>query len=190
MLEASRKYFHTNGRTESKVDYREARTIIDEQVDMAEYESWLKELFSDVIAKEGIRNNKDLYTPSGSRRSFEALHYEHTLENVIKAMKEQGVKGIGGFGGGNIFGASTTEYRSIDDVKTDAENRMQQLPESKYDEIKKGFSDRFFELAYSLPIHKDSFSATDDAANMLIEAVSKFKTKSGMANYLRTESKG
>ena len=190
MLESARKYFHTNGKIEQKVDYREARTLIDEKTDMSKYESWLKKLFSDVIAKEGIRNNKDLYTPSGNRRSFEALHYEHTLENVIKAMKEEGTKGIGGFGGGNIFGASTKEYSSIDDVKADAENRMQTLPESKYDEIKKGFSDRLFELAQSLPIHKDRFSAIDDAANMLIEAVSKFKTKSGMANYLRTESKG
>ena len=190
MLEAARKYFHTNGKVDSKVDYKEARTIIDENVDMAEYEAWLKELFADVVAKEGIRNNKDLFTPSGNRRSFEVLHYEHNLENVIKAMKEQGTKGIGGFGGGNIFGASTNEYSSIEEIKADAKNRMQQLPESKYDEIKKGFSDRFFELANSLPIHKDSFSALDDAANMLIEAVSKFKTKSGMANYLRAESKG
>ena len=190
MLESARKYFHLNGKIESKVDYKEARTLIDEKVDMAEYESWLKELFTDIVGKEGIRNNKDTYTPSGNRRSFEALHYEHNLENVIRAMKEEGTKGIGGFGGRNIFGASTNEYRSIDDIKTDAENRMQQLPESKYDEIKKGFSDRFLELASSLPIHKDSFTAIDDAANMLVESVSKFKTKSGMANYLRTESKG
>lgn len=190
MLEAARKYFHTNGKIDIEVDYREARNLIDEKVDMAEYEKWLKDLFSNIIAKEGIRNNKDLFTPSGNRRSFEALHYEHTLENVIKAMKEEGIKGIGGFGDGNIFGAATTEYGSIDDIKSDAENRMQTLPESKYDEIKKGFSDRLFELANSLPIHKDSFSALDDAANMLIEAVSKFKTRSDMANYLRTESKG
>ena len=140
--------------------------------------------------KEGIRNNKDLFTPSGNRRSFEALHYEHTLENVIKAMKESGDKGIGGFGGGNIFGASTKEYASIDDMKADSKNRMKWMPPSEYENIKAGFRDRFFELANSLPIHKDSFSALDDATNMLVEAVSKFKTKSGMANYLRSESKG
>ena len=194
MLEASRRYFHSNGKTETKIDYRNAKGIIDDYFDSnsleKEYEYWLKNLFSDVIAKEGIRNNKDLFTPSGNRRSFEALHYEHTLENVIKSMKEEGTKGIGGFGGGNIFGASTTEYGSIDEIKTDAKNRLERLPESQYDEIKKGFSDRLFELANSLPIHKDSFTALDDAANMLIEAVSKFKTKSGMANYLRTESQG
>ena len=194
MLEAARRYFNSNGKVESKIDYRKAKEIIDGYFNSnsleKEYEYWLKKTFSNIIAKEGIRNNKDLFTPSGNRRSFETLHYEHTLENVIKAMKEEGIKGIGGFGGGNIFGASTQEYGSIDEIKTDAQNRMQYLPESEYQEIKKGFSDRLFELANSLPIHKDSFSALDDAANMLIEAVSKFKTKSGMANYLRTESKG
>ena len=190
MLKAAREYFHSSGQINSEIDYRIAKTLIDEKVDMAKYESWLKELFADIVAKEGIRNNKDLFTSSGNRRSFEALHYEHNLENVIKAMKEEGAKGIGGFGVGNIFGASTTEYSSIDDIKADAENRLRQLPESEFQEIKKGFSDRFYELASSLPIHKDSFSAVDDAANMLIEAVLKFKTKSGIANYIRSESKG
>lgn len=190
MLEAARRYFYSSGQINSEIDYREAKTLIDEKVDMAEYESWLKELFTDIVAKEGIRNNKDTFTPSGSRRSFEALHYEHNLENVIKAMKEEGSKGIGGFGGGNIFGASTREYGSIDDIKADASERLKQLPESEFEEIKKGFSDRFYELASSLPIHKESFTAVDDAANMLIEAVLKCKTKSGMANYIRSESKG
>lgn len=188
-LDASLKYFRRGIR--SKTDASSAtRQIIDEAVDETAYKKWLDELFSGIIEKEGIRNNKDLFTPSGNRRSFEVLHYEHNLENVIKAMKDGGEKGLGAFGGGNIFGASTTEYNSIAEIKEDAKSRMKQMSESEYEEIRKGFSDRFFELAYSLPIHKDSFTATDDAANMLIEAVAKFKTKSGMANYLRNESKG
>ena len=194
MLEAARKYFHSNGKVESRVDYQNAKGKIDDYFDAhslePEYEYWLKKLFSDIVAKEGIRNNRDLFTPSGNRRSFEALHYEHNLENVIKAMKEQGDTGVGAFGGGNILGAATREYGSIADIKADAQNRMEQLPESQHDEIRKGFTDRLFELAYSLPIHKDRFSAVDNAANMLIEAVSKYKTKSGMANYLRKESQG
>ena len=170
---------------QQQVDYKAASTLIDEKVDIKKYEAWLKDLFSGVVAKEGLRNNKDLYTPSGNRRSFEALHYELTLENVVKAMKEQGTKGIGGFGNGNIFGASTREYKSIDDIKADAENRMHYLPESEYDKLREGFSDRFLEIAQSLKAHD-----TRSAADLLVEAVSKFKTKSGMANYLRTESKG
>ena len=173
-----------------EVDYYAARDLIDETIDAQKYEAWIKELFANIVEKEGIRNNKDMFTPSGNRRSFEALHYEHNLENVIKAMKEEGTKGIGTFGRGNIFGASTTEFETISDIKDAANTRMKNIPQEEYEATKKGFSERFFELAYSLPIYKDSFTATDSAANMLIEAVSKFKTKSGMANYLRSESKG
>ena len=194
ILEAARNYFHSYGKAKTNIDYRNAKEKIDDYFNSnaleQKYERWLKELFADIVEKEGIRNNKDLYTPSGNRRSFEALHYEHNLENVIRAMKEEGAKGIGGFGGGNIFGAATTEYGSIENIKTDAKNRLKQLPESQFQEIKKGFSDRFYELASSLPIHKDRFSAVDDAANMLIEAVLKYKTKSGISSYLRSESKG
>ena len=172
-----------------EVDYKEACELINEKTDASKYEKWLKELFSDVIAKEGIRNDKDLFTSSGNRRSFEALHYEHTLENVVKAMKESGSIGIGGFGGNNILGSSAVEYGSIGEIKEKANERMKSLPQEEYDKIREGFTDRFLELANSLPIHK-TFSSTDDAANMLCEAVMKYKTKSGMANYLRNESKG
>ena len=154
------------------------------------YKVWIDNLFKGIEEKEGIRNKTDLFTPSGNLRKFEALHYEHNLENVIKAMKESGEKGIGTFGRGNIFGASATEYQTISDIKDAAETRLQNISQEEYDAIRNGFSERFFELAGSLPIHKDSFIATDAAANMLIEAVVKFKTKSGMANYLRSESKG
>lgn len=152
------------------------------------YREWVDGLFKGVQEKEGIRNNKEYFTPSGKRRGFEALHYENTLENVVKAMRETGEKGIG-FGGGSIFGASTTEFSSIDEIKS-AEGRLQKLSDEEYQKIKQGFTDRFFELASSLPKNTSSFSALDDAANMLIEAVAKFKTKSAMANYLRRESQG
>lgn len=187
MLSATRKLF-TNG-VQQTVDRNAAKEAINSRVDQSAYENWLKDLFSGVVEKEGIRNEKDLFTPSGNRRSFEALHYENNLENVIKAMREKGDKGLGGFGGGNIFGAATTEFSSIEEMKQSS-NRLQIMPEEKFEEIRQGFSDRFFEIAKSLPNNRESFTATDDAANMLIEAVQKYKTKSGMAKYLRTESQG
>ena len=188
LIDGSLTYFRKGIQSKTE-DSSATRKMIDEAVDEAGYEKWLNSLFKGVIEKEGIRNNQDMFTPSGNRRSFEALHYEHNLENVIKAMRNRGEKGIG-FGGGNIFGAVTTEYGSIADIKDAANTRMQNISEDEYDAMRQDFTHRFFELASSLPIHKDSFTATDSAAEMLIEAVTKFKTKSGMANYLRTESKG
>ena len=186
LLTATRKLF-SNG-IKQKVDTRAAQELIRGNVYQAQYEAWLKELFSGIVEKEGIRNNADYFTRSGNRRSFEALHYEHNLENVIRVMKETGEKGVGSFGGGNIFGASTTEFSSIEEMKQSSD-RLRQIPEAEYEEMRDGFSNRFFEIASGLPINR-GFSALDDAANMLIEAVTKYKTKSGMANYIRREGKG
>ena len=185
-LAAARKLLQYG--VQQTVDRNAAKDLIGETVDQAAYENWLQDLFSGVVEKEGIRNNKDYFTPSGNRRSFEALHYEHNLENVIKAMREKGEKGIG-FGGGSIFGAATTEFASIEEMKKYS-NRLQHMSEEQFQAIKDSFTDRFFALATSLPNNKTSFSATDDAANALIEAVAKYKTRNGIANYLRRELKG
>ena len=188
MLSAARKLMK-NG-VQQTVDRKAAKELISGEVDQAAYENWLEELFAGVVEKEGIRNNKDYFTPSGNRRSFEALHYEHNLENVVKAMREQGEKGIGnGFGGASIFGASTTEFSSIEEMKR-SRDRLQTMSYDDYQELRKGFTDRFLEIATSLPNQKNSFSATDSAAEVLTEAVAKYKTRSGIANYLRRELKG
>lgn len=186
LLSGCRKLF-TNG-VQQTVDRRAAKELIQDAVDQTAYENWLENLFAGVVEKEGIRNNKDYFTPAGNRRSFEALHYEHNLENVIKAMREKGEKGIG-FGGGSIFGAATTEFSSVDEMKQ-ASGRLQQMSEEEYQEIKDGFTKRFFDLASSLPKSKNSWTATDDAANTLTEAVAKYQTKRGIANYLRRELDG
>ena len=187
LLSATRTLF-TSG-AQQTVDYKAAKSLIKDNIDQGVYEAWLKELFSGIVEKEGIRNDKDYFTPSGNRRSFEALHYEHNLENVIKAMREKGEKGIAVFGGGSIFGAATTEFSSIEEMKQ-AGDRLKQIPEEEYQQMRDAFSKRFFELASSLPNNKNSFTATDDAANMLVEAVTRYTTKSGMANYIRRESQG
>ena len=186
MLSAARKLF-TKG-VQQTVDRRAAKELIRDAIDQSAYESWLEELFSGVVEKEGIRNNKDVFTPSGNRRSFEVLHYEHSLENVIKAMRETGEKGIG-FGGGSIFGAATTEFSSVEEMKQ-ASDRLQKMSDEEYQAMRDGFTRRFFDIAGSLPKDKNSFMATDDAANTLVEAVSKYKTRSGIANYLKRELNG
>ena len=179
--------YHRNG-IQQTVDDKAARELINNTVNQSEYEAWIAELFSDIVEKEGIRNDVDFFTPSGNRRSFDALHYEHNLENVVKAMKEKSEKGIGTIVGGNILGASTTEFSSIEEAKQSSD-RIRKLPEEEFDKIKDEFNSRFFDLASSLPTNK-SFHATDSAAEVLTEAVAKYKTRSGIANYLRRELNG
>lgn len=151
------------------------------------YKEWIDNLFKGIEEKTGIRNNKDMFTPSGKRRSWDVLHYEETLENVIKAMKEDGEKGIG-MGSGNIFGASTVEFGSVAEIKEAGKN-LRSVSQEEFSELKQGFMDRFFEIAHSLP-KSSSFMALDDASNMLVEAIVKYNTRNGIANYIKRESQG
>ncbi len=151
------------------------------------YDEWIRDLFGNISEKKGIRNNKDEFTNAGNRRGFEALHYEFTLENVVKAMMEQGEKGISTFQS-NIFGASAQNYSSISDIKADS-GRLQQLSQEEIDEIRKEFTARFNDIVdFFYP--KDNWSAKNTAREVLIEAVAKRKTKSGIASYIRKEAEG
>ena len=185
LIRSANKYFRDGISVE--FDRYASGDIIKNATNQEAYESWLSELFNGIVEKSGIRNNKDLYTSSGNRRSWDVLHYEETLENVIKAMKEDGEKGLG-MGSGNIFGASTVEFESIDAIKKAGKN-LRTMTQDEFYEAKQEFLDRFYELAKKLP-KSDSYSALDGATEMLVEAVNKFKTKNAMANYLRRESQG
>jgi hypothetical protein len=187
-LTDARKYHRTG--IEQTVDPKPARQMIQDMTVQYSYEEWLQSLFSGIVEKEGIRNNQDYFTPSGNRRSFEALHYEHNLENVVRAMRKQGEKGIGnGFGGASIFGASTTEFSSVEEMKQSSD-RLQTMSYEEYQELREGFTNRFLEIAMRLPNQKNDFFATDSAAEVLTEAVAKYNTRSGIANYLRRELSG
>lgn len=151
------------------------------------YKEWIDNLFMGAEEKTGIRNNKDTFTPSGNRRSWDALHYEETLENVIRAMKENGEKGIGALGG-NIFGAATVEFGSIDEIKEAGKN-LHTMSHDEWVDSKQEFQARFTKLAQTLP-NNSGFMATDSAAETMIEAVAKFKTRDGIARYLKKELAG
>lgn len=188
-----RNYLRNGAVTEETVeDANKTEELIDNSINAREYRQWVRDFYDGIIEKEGIRNDRDIYNPSGSRRSFEALHYEHTLENVVRAMKESGKQGIGALGM-NIFGASKVQYNSVAEIKANADKLIDGADEeqkARYNEQREELSHRFFELASSLPKESGSFLANDDASNVLIEAVLNYSTKTGMDNYIRRELQG
>lgn len=165
-------------------DYKATNEEIDSRIDQAEYESWLKGLLTGIEEKSGIRNNADPFTPSGNRRSWEALHWEHNLENVVKAMK-QGQNGEGFFGG-NIFGISAKEYRSIAEMKADS-SRLKKMDPEEYESIKDSYAARLQEIATSImdKTASNQFIAADNAMQAIVEAVRTSRTKSGILNVLK-----
>lgn len=136
MLDA-RKYLAGNTETVTEeVDRDATNEAIRDKVNQKEYEQWLDNLFDGVVKNEGIYNGKDYYTSSGNRRSFSATHYEITLENIVKAMKQGDQKGANTFFGGQaIWGVASKDYGSIDEIKADS-GRLQKMTEEEYSAIR------------------------------------------------------
>lgn len=167
-------------------DYNATQQAIREAVG-EDYRKWIDSLFKGIEEKSGIRNNVDYFTNSGNRRSWEALHWENNLENVVKVMKSQDdVGSVGFFSGQNIWGVAAKNYGSIEEIKADSD-RLKHLPEEEYSKIKVGFGERLEEIARSI-MDKDErnpFIALDNAMECIVDAVRNSKTKSGILNNLK-----
>ena len=180
--------YRENGRVTTKTedDYEATQKAIKDAAGEGYYK-WVDNLFKGIEEKSGIRNNTDYFTNSGNRRSWEALHWENNLENVVKVMKSQNAVGGGAFFSGlGIWGVSAKDYRSIEEMKADAD-RLKQLPEEEYNKIKEGFGDRLMEIAHSImdKSERNPFIASDNAMECIIEAVRNSKTKSGILKNLK-----
>lgn len=152
-----------------------------------EYEKWLDDLGSGIIEKRGIRNDRDMFTPSGNRRSFEQLYNEYNLQNIVKAMSgEENQKGAGLLGTGNIFGAATKEYASISDIKADS-GRLIQEETAEHEAAHDAFAQRFSDITVKMLKEGDKgFGATMDAGDAAVDALIKGKTVSGILRQLKS----
>lgn len=175
------EYLETGGITVKKEgDFRATEAKIDSLVPEKDYQTWLKEFFAGVEGLSGLRNKKDLFTPKGNRRSFEALHDPITLDNIVKAMRGDEQQKGQGFLGGNLSGAAAQEYGSIEDIKKDS-GRIGKLTEEEHKQNNKYIEDTLNEIAMRYADGKDWW----DARNALVEAVAMRETKKGIKGYLK-----
>lgn len=185
----TRKYLSGNTETVTEeVDLDATNNAIRKKVDKADYDRWLDELFKDVVKNEGIYNGKDYYTSSGNRRSFSATHYEITLENIVKAMKQGDQKGANTFFGGQaIWGVASKDYGSIDEIKADS-GRLQKMTEEEYSAIRQKYSERLADLTNEIkdPTASNEFIASDDAASAIVETLRTKRTIAAIDKELRT----
>lgn len=151
------------------------------------YTKWLKDLLNGAEEKSGIRNNVDYFTPMGNRRSFEALHWENNLENVVKAMREEAATGNASiFSGLGIWGVSAKNYSSIEDIKSD-KNRLSQMSEEEYSKLKTDFGERLHDIAVRImdKTERNQFIAVDNAEEAIVDAVRSSKSKSAILKNLK-----
>lgn len=180
------KYKHNKGITVTEdIDYEATDKAIRDSVDRSEYRKWIDGLFKGAEEKSGIWNGKDFYTPSGRTRNFDALHYEETLENVVKVMRSE-MNGDTLFGGMGIWGVAQKEYSSIDKLKSDSA-RLQKMSDDEYSNIKSGFAEQLSEVTKAIKndYSGNNFIDSDIVAGNIVNAVRESKTKSGIKNYLK-----
>ena len=174
-------YIKTGGVTiTEKEDIPGTKAAIDKKLEGSDYRKWFNDLFRGIEGQAGVRNKKDMFTPSGNRRDWKSLHDPVTLDNILKAMRgEEAQKGQGMFGG-NILGASTREFSSISDIKA-ASGNLRTVPEEEHEAALKYVNDTLDGIARTYAAGKDFW----DAKNTLIEAVAISETKAGIKRYLK-----
>lgn len=177
-----------NGAETVKTEFDSEATdaAIKKAADGEGYRKWVNDLFGGAEEKSGIRNSKDTYTASGNRRSFEALHWENNLENIVNAMLEQDETGGAFFSGTGIWGVSAKKYRSISEIKNDS-SRLRTMNEAEYNALKEQYGARMQEIAQTLidPKNDNYFIASDDAYSLIVDAVRNSKDESGILRYLK-----
>ena len=113
-------FYEDQGATTGEVDRFATSDKLHEATDTADVKAWLLPQLKSVIGEPGIYNGKERYTASGDRRSFSQLHWEYTLENIVRSMAET-QKERGGQTWGTSAGAmqavSAEDFSSIDEVK-------------------------------------------------------------------------
>jgi len=94
-------------------------------------EDYLREEIKDVYGDKGIRNDREIFTPSGNRRSFWQLHDEYNLENIVDALTKGDTTGTQNWfaGFGQIQANMANRFNSISDIKAN-ENRLTSLAEN------------------------------------------------------------
>ena len=180
------KYKHNKGITVTEdIDYEATDKAIRDSVDQSEYRKWIDGLFKGTEEQQGIWNGKSLYTPSGRARNFDALHYEETLENVVKVMRSE-MNGDALFGGMGIWGVAQKEYSSIDKLKSDSA-RLQKMSDDEYSNIKNDFAEQLSEVTKAIKndYSGNDFIDSDIVAGNIVDAVRESKTKSGIKSYLK-----
>ena len=172
-----------NGNKKTEADIEATEKKIDERIDPGKFEAWLEDLFGGIVEKKGIRNDKDMFTPSGNRRKWESLYDAITLDNVVKSMKKQEARGGHGIFGGSIFGAAQKEYRTINEIREAARERIRALSGEEIESMRNGIVDRLSKI--TIPSAKEGVVESFDMVANIMDAVRLSHKAEGIYRYLR-----
>ena len=173
------------------------RNAIDDAIDSAAYERWVRDLYRGIEAGSGVYNGKEIFTPSGNRRSFASTHYPATVEGIAKAMYDAHggeVKNISANHDAKSLRAVTSKsFKSIDEMHKN-EGRLKARTQEEADALTAVLDNRLSVLTDNVlatkPKSRDTYEslmAHDQVVAILQEiAAKKYSAatiKAGYAQY-------
>lgn len=128
------EYYQDQGATTSEIDRWATSDKLHEAASVESVKAWLLPQLEGVLGEPGIYNGSERFDRSGNRRRFSQLHWEYTLENIVRAMTETQAER-----GGQTFSVSakamqavsTEDFQSIDAVKA-ASGRLGKVDTEQY----------------------------------------------------------
>ena len=183
MLGVVRSYVETKDSGpvyQTVTDSAATHKLVDETLDQEGYEAWVRNLYTGIEKNKGIYNNKDIFTPSGNRRSFQQTHIPVTLENIVKAMATQNggnTKNVSGFNGVKTLRAATAEtFKSVDEMHK-RKDRLQNLTEEQLEAITDDLQTRLYRVIETI----DNESGQSGESNSLFrfDAIGEILTEIG-----------
>ena len=126
-----------------------------------------------------FRNNVDLFTNAGNRRSFNALYEEANLRNIVKYMTGR-VRNEEGFnyGAGSIRSVLSRQFKTLNEIK---EARYKIVDSETMKKLKEETDEATFRIAAEiakLDRNSNSFMATDNALDFMAEIARSSGTES------------
>ena len=108
-----------------EVDYMRTRenlgkvrmSIAREENVKVDFREWINSILDGVFGEYGIPNGKDMFTPSGNRRTFKQLYDPVTLEGIVKAMYRGGKERGLAVNAGNVRGVQAVASESFSSVE-------------------------------------------------------------------------
>lgn len=176
-------FYEDQGATTSEVDRFATSDKLHEATDTADVKAWLLPQLKSVFGEPGIYNGKERYTASGDRRSFSQLHWEYTLENIVRSMAET-QKERGGQTWGTSAGAmqavSAEDFSSIDEVKA-ASGRLGKAEGEQYEAAKNAVENLIDQATRAVmretrPHADNSFDEREIIGDVMMEAANGKRT--------------
>lgn len=184
VLAGLRRYLSKGAETVTEgVDTAATDDAIRAKVDKDAYNRWLDDLLDGAEKQVGIYNGRDLFTASGNPRSFSQLHYAYTLENIVRAMKEnQDERGgqVWGVSAKTLQSVATPQYGSVQEIRDDS-GRLGTVDDDTYTAqvtaIDEQISDIIQRVKQTNEAHSgNSFEESDIIGSVMLEAAKGKKT--------------